>query len=497
MDSYTVSELNDTIKQALHTKFKNYTITVTGEISNLKISGGRHTFLTLKDDNSQISVAFWGSVLNNQHGDNVEVSGRIEHYAKSGNINLIGSSIKLTGVGSVHTEYERLKMEYEKKGFFNNKKPLPASIKKIGIVTSESGAALQDFLYVLEKNEFAGDVYIYDCIVQGSKCPASVAAGVKFFNSPFYPVTDDQNHQVCEFMDSNLNDSYQNDSDPGSDTHSDNSNDSFDPFATSASARSKIVKNNQNNQNNQNNKKQIKDAIIRKNTYGNDDSEVEVDCIVVARGGGSFEDLMGFSHPKVIEAIYASKKYVISAVGHEPDNMLSDDVANYRAPTPSIAGAVVSSVNFNNKKKLLRIETDILKIKKDLLQTLHRYQKSLKRFALAVVDPTALLNKKLDDIVIKAKSHIKTKLIAQSHKLKTLNDVLTSNDVSTLLENGFMMLTDLNNSIVSDPKELFDKNLILIHASGRYNISIKNMDNKTEKNELKPTMSQRKKNYKS
>ena len=59
--------------------------------------------------------------------------GRIELYAKTGNINLIGSSIKMIGIGSLHTEYEKLKNEYNKKGYFNNKKPLPASIKKIGI----------------------------------------------------------------------------------------------------------------------------------------------------------------------------------------------------------------------------------------------------------------------------------------------------------------------------------------------------------------------------
>ena len=166
MDTYTVTELNDAIKKAISIKFKKMLITVTGEISNIKNSG-KHTFLTLKDDNTQINVAFWGSSLNNKNGDNVEISGSIELYAKTGNINLIGTTIKIIGIGSLHTEYERIRENYEKKGYFNNKKPLPTSVKRIGIVTSEGGAALQDLLYVLEKNEFSGDICIYDCRLEG------------------------------------------------------------------------------------------------------------------------------------------------------------------------------------------------------------------------------------------------------------------------------------------------------------------------------------------
>lgn len=470
MESYTVTELTDVIKQALHTEFRNYQITVVGEISNLK-SSGKHTFLTLKDDNTQINVAFWGSVLDNQHGDHVEITGRIELYAKTGNINLIGTSIKMIGIGSVHTEYEKLKIEYEKRGFFNNKKPLPESIKKIGIVTSEGGAALKDLLYVLEQNEFAGEVYIYDCIVQGSRCPASVAAGIKFFNSPFYPVNNEEDLQVEDLVDDNDSDSQSSDDSEGS----------FDPFATSSTAKSKIIKNDD-----------TKKPTSKKNTYSNDEDEVEVDCIIITRGGGSFEDLMGFSHPKVIEAIFASKKYTISAVGHEIDNMLSDDVANCRAPTPSIAGAVVSSVNFNNKKKLSLVEANVLKIKKELLQTLYKYKKSLKRISLTVEDPSELLNNKLNDLLTKARSHIKTKLTSQSHRLKAIKEIISSNDVTALLENGFMMLTDIENNIVTDPKDLFDKNLILIHACGRYSVTIKKNDDAVQNDKTLEKLTQTK-----
>ena len=96
MESYTVSELNEAIKVAINAEFKNVSLTVNGEISNLKHSG-KHTYLTLKDDNSQINIAFWNTSLNNKHGDNVSINGYVELYTKSGSINVIGKTIKMKG----------------------------------------------------------------------------------------------------------------------------------------------------------------------------------------------------------------------------------------------------------------------------------------------------------------------------------------------------------------------------------------------------------------
>lgn len=415
MDKYTVSELSDLIKKTLNKEFRNKQLYVSGEISNVKTSG-KHTYLTLKDDTAQLNVAFWNSTLDNEHGDHVEITGCIDMYIKTGNINLIGSSIKNIGVGSLHTEYEKLKKEYDSKGYFNNKRPLPQVINKIGVITALGGAALKDFLYVLSQNEFAGDIYIYDCSVQGTKCPMTVAQGIKFFNSPFYPSNKllDLNNMDDETIDNSIN--------------------SVD--------------------------------------------EVSVDCIVITRGGGSFEDLMGFSHPKVIEAIYASKIYTISAVGHEIDNMLSDYVANYRAPTPSIAGTVVSSVNPNNKKKLAIIESNIMKIKHDILQKLFSYKKILKKFNSELINPADVFNKKLNKVHNDSINYVKNKLSVFKNKLQNLKNIINTNDINTLFDNGFMLLTDLNNNIIYDPKDIFDKELILVNKSGSFNISINQIHKK-------------------
>jgi exonuclease VII large subunit len=454
MTSYTVTEINDLIKESLNDRFKYQQITVTGEVSNVKHSG-KHSFFTLKDNSTQLSVAFWGNNIDNRHGDNVEVVGKIEFYTKNGNINFIGSSIKITGIGSLHTEYEKIKSEYDKKGYFNNKKPLPESVKRIGIVTSEGGAALQDFLYVLEQNKFDGDVYIYDCIVQGNKCPGSVSAGIKFFNSSFYSTFNDNQDNQNDQDDQN---DQENQNDKGEKMHDDDVNDDddddYDPFLI-------VPENNHPN------------IQVKRNTYNDDSDEVEVDLIVVTRGGGSFEDLMGFSHPKIIEAMYASKKYIISAVGHEIDTMLSDYVANYRAPTPSIAGEVVCGINNNSKRQMIELENLVKNVKHEMLQTLYKYKKTLKRIESSIEDPTKQLVTRLNTIESMVKYHIKTKLSAYESRIGHIKEIVESNDIIKVLDHGFVLFVDKKDDIITSINDVVGKEVKMIHHSGRYDITIK------------------------
>jgi len=376
--AYTVSDINNLVKKALQKDFKNQII-VEGEISNLKVSG-QHTYLNLKDASSSISVIFWNTKLTNKHGDNVSVSGKIDYYTKNGYTNIIGNAIKNIGIGDLHIEYEKLKSNYEKKGYFNNRKSMPSSVKKIGIITSDKGAALQDFLYVLNKNKFMGKVLIYDCIVQGPKCPISIVKGINHFN---------------------------------------NSN---------------------------------------------------VELIIITRGGGSFEDLMGFSHPTVIEAIYNSDKYIISAVGHEVDNMLSDYVANYRAPTPSIAAEVVCSININDDKKIIYFEQILTNIKNTIVHSLYKYKHNIQQIKKNITDPTIQYDKYLDTITYKALSHVKNILStykAQLNKFKQNN-----NDMNILLQDGYNIIT-YKGRIVKNISEVFNKSVVLVDSSGSYNIIIK------------------------
>lgn len=398
MEEYTVSELSNNIKNVLDGRFKNVTVKVVGEISNISIRGNT-TWLTLKDNTSSLDTVFW-NILDNKLGDNVEILGNVNYWNKKSQIKFIGSDIKLFGVGDIYREYEELKIKYEKAGYFNNRRPLPKSVRNIGVVTSGDGAALHDFLYVMKKNNFSGNVYVYDCIVQGPKCPLNVSNGIKFFNKSFSV---------------------------------------------------------------------------------NNIQEQNIDIIVVTRGGGSLEDLMGFSHKKVIESIYKSKKYIISAVGHEVDNMLSDSVANYRAPTPSIAGEVVASINIT--KTLVDIDNKICNIKDRLLQELYKYKNSIVEIKNSIVEPTDILNNRLDGLCERAYKHIKNMIHEYRKRIHNITDILNSNNPENILKQGFIVLTNDNNNIIYNISDILNNKIKLIHSSGTYDVTIKKRTKRKKKKE--------------
>jgi exodeoxyribonuclease VII large subunit len=431
METYTVTELSNIIKRAVHSEFKGKIISVTGEISNSKRSG-KHTYLTLKDDCVSISVAFWGSSLNNPNGDYVEITGKIEYYPRTGYVNLIGSKIKSIGIGAIYAEYEKLKQEYEKKGYFNNKCDPPVSVKRIGVVTSETGAALQDFIYALKNKGFTGELYIHDCIVQGPKCPASVAAGIKFFNSSFYP-------QLIHNQKSN----------------SDKDDDDDDTVSIESIIKSKPTSNN-----------------LYQDNGIDSDTEIEVDLIVITRGGGSFEDLMGFSDPMVIDSIYSSKKYTVSAVGHEIDSMLSDYVANHREPTPSFAGDFVCRIYDNRTKKLEQIEKMIESTKNNILQTLYKYKKDLKRIDMSIENPTIAIELKLNDIYKRALMHINHALRENSTRIGKIREKIECNDISNILEKGFVAITNDTGDIITKINDIVRGPTYITNSTGKYKITV-------------------------
>ena len=436
MTKYTVSELNKAIKDTLDSEFGRTKIKVLGEISSIKHSGG-HTFLTLKDDSSSMDVAFWHLEVDGQQGDDVEVSGEVSFYERGGKINIKGKSIKNVGVGALHEEYEKLKARYKKKGYFDRdrKKPQPKTVKNIGVVTAEKGDVLQDFKYVLKKNSFQGDVYFYNCLVQGEKCPQTVTEGIKFFSRPFY-------------TDSNNIENIENKEDFGK----------YD-------VKDKNLKNNKKK------RKKIDNNTIDPNN--SDDVEIEVDIIVVMRGGGSFEDLMGFSDERVLEALHTSTKYTISAIGHQTDEMLSDLVADCRAPTPSIAGELVCSISNEKNKHLSEMKIKLDTIKSNLLQRMSKYRKIIQSLQQSIFDPTEEINRKFNDAERISMIHIKSIIDTYKRKLAILREILNENDADKMLNNGFILFTDEHDNIVTSIENMFNKKITMIHSSGRYDVVVK------------------------
>jgi len=248
----SVSTLNTQIKSLLETTFIN--VSVEGEISNLTYHNSGHIYFSIKDEKSTIScVMFKGNAkylkFRLEVGQKIVVSGTITVYTPRGSYQLMCSKIEPSGQGALALAYEQLKAKLQAKGYFEQerKKRLPLFPKKIALVTSPTGAAIEDMKKVATNRWPLIELVLVPTLVQGESSKFDIVDSIKYANS------------------------------------------------------------------------------------------LDVDLIVVGRGGGSIEDLWAFNEEIVADAIFSCTKPVISAVGHETDFLISDFVADIRAATPSNA----------------------------------------------------------------------------------------------------------------------------------------------------------------
>lgn len=236
-------------------------VLVEGEISNFHSAGSGHLYFTLKDAEAQLRVAMFRNHarllrFRPEDGMQVMVRGKLTVYESRGEMQLAAEYLEPKGAGALLVAFEQLKAKLSAEGLFDpaRKRPIPQMPRRIGVVTSPRGAAVQDILNVLRRRHEGVHVLIWPAQVQGESAPAEVSAGIKYFNSV------------------------------------------------------------------------ARDAV---------------DVILVARGGGSAEDLAAFNDEGLARVIAASKIPTISAVGHEVDFTIADFVADLRAPTPSAAAELV------------------------------------------------------------------------------------------------------------------------------------------------------------
>jgi exodeoxyribonuclease VII large subunit len=251
--SFSVSELTERIQGMLEVEFAD--VWVEGEVSNLKIADSGHWYFSLKDDKAQIRAVVWKTAtrlikFRPKDGMKVLARGRVTVYPTRGEYQVSVETIEPLGKGSLQQAFEELKARLEKEGLFDpkRKRPLPMLPRRIGVVTSPTGAVLRDILRVLRVRYPNVEVLLYPARVQGEGAAAEIAQGIGALNGI-----------------------------------------------------------------------------------------AGLDVIIVARGGGSLEDLWAFNEELVARALAASRIPTISAVGHETDFTIADFVADLRAPTPSAA----------------------------------------------------------------------------------------------------------------------------------------------------------------
>lgn len=184
-DVMTVSQINTYIKRLLQEDYRLNSLLVKGEISNFTRHSSGHLYFSLKDKTGSIKcVMFRGNAQKLQfqpeHGMEVLIAGYVSVYERDGAYQLYVEQMMPAGAGALHQAYEKLKAKLLAEGLFDQerKRPLPKLAKKIGIVTSPTGAAIRDLLSILKRRNPTVNVYLVPAIVQGSDGIASICRGL-------------------------------------------------------------------------------------------------------------------------------------------------------------------------------------------------------------------------------------------------------------------------------------------------------------------------------
>lgn len=185
----SVSELTGDIKSLLEGNFMD--IKVEGEISNASTSRSGHTYFTLKDEDAQLSCVIWRGVarrMGNQNpvvdGQQIIARGDIQVYPPHGKYQLIVQSVKQAGIGALQEAFEKLKAKLKEEGLFDDehKKPLPKFPRRIGVITSATGAAFHDIRDTLERRWPVADVLLHHASVQGSNAAPELVQAINWFS---------------------------------------------------------------------------------------------------------------------------------------------------------------------------------------------------------------------------------------------------------------------------------------------------------------------------
>ena len=316
----SVTELTRHVRDILESRLGE--VWVEGEISNYRKQSSGHHYFTLKDDRAQLACVMFARAYSARSGlilkDGLQVQtfGRLTVYEARGQYQLVVELVQTKGQGLLQAKFEALKRKLQAEGLFDpeHKKPLPSFPRRVALVTSRSGAALQDMLNILERRSPWLRILICPVRVQGEGVAGEIAEMIRYLD------------------------------------------------------RQRV--------------------------------SLAIDVIIVARGGGSLEDIWEFNEEVLARTIYGCDLPIISAVGHEIDFTIADFVADLRAPTPSAAAELVAPAQEILRNSLAAKQAALVRLAKQAVEVSALRLNRLKE-ARGLLDPRTLIQdrqQKIDQI---------------------------------------------------------------------------------------------------
>ncbi|MDA7688546.1 exodeoxyribonuclease VII large subunit [Pelagibacteraceae bacterium] len=408
---YSVTEISKSIKQVLDGTF-GY-VRVRGEISGLKQAASGHVYLNLKDENAIINGIIWKSNVSRlsfQPHDGLEVickgrltTGYSDRYPGRSDYSIHIDSLMPAGEGALMALLEQRKKKFAASGLFDqiHKKQIPEYPHRIGVITSPTGAVIQDILHRIEER-YPLNVILWPVPVQGDDSSELITQAIRGFN----------NIDIEE--------------------------------------------------------------------------SIKPDVIIVARGGGSIEDLWAFNEENIVNAVFESKIPIISAIGHETDTTLIDLVSDLRAPTPTAAAEFVTPVKSElyevikkaQKELDQNIELSIDEKKQHFKLVDHKLPANLKLFINTLNANFLTISSRLNTKILKEQLKSKIDILnnysnririssnqyisSRIEKINSMSKLIESLSYKSVINRGYAVIRNSNNKPVQKISDILSDNEINI-----------------------------------
>jgi exodeoxyribonuclease VII large subunit len=392
-DILSVSQLTKEIKSLLETSLPP--LWVRGEISNLRVQSSGHRYFILKDQNSQLkTVLFKGNFQNSGYipsdGDECLAYGNINVYEPRGDYQFRVKHIMQDGTGMLRLQFDRLKEKLLADGIFDdhNKTPLPNYAQNIAIITSPKGAALQDFISILNRKNWTGKISIFPSSVQGKDAPSELLHSLK---------------------------------------------------------------------------------LIEKYQH--------YDLVVLARGGGSIEDLWAFNNERLVRSVADFNMPIISAIGHQTDFVLTDFASDFRAETPSAAAEWICNLHRNQEEHLNDLAKQLTDLPKRKIEQ-HTEKLNLATMRLRNCSPKSrveVFHQYLDEFSNRMDTRILHTIDQNKLKVSSLGKRLESNSLKSVLNRGFAFFEGQDGKTLENAKMLKKGETVkAVFKDGKKDLEVKN-----------------------
>ncbi|MFZ9614496.1 MAG: exodeoxyribonuclease VII large subunit [Candidatus Methylopumilus sp.] len=392
---FSVKEINRLVRELLEQSFPSFWIS--GEISNFISASSGHWYFSLKDDEAQVRCTMFknknmAADWVPKNGEKIEAKCFIGLYEARGEYQLNIELIRHAGAGLLSEAFNQLKEKLLKEGLFepSRKKPIPQFPKSIGVITSPTGAAIEDILITLKRRSPHIPIFIYPSLVQGKEAPLAIVKAIETANT-----------------------------------------------------------------------------------------RMECDVLILARGGGSIEDLWAFNEEIVARAIVASKIPTITGVGHETDTTIADFVSDLRAPTPTGAAELVTSHTVELIKTIQAYKNQLNKMMASVIRELMQKIDYLEKRLISPRQQIQRQKEQIHQYIQRINQSMKNAMIQYRLNIDKLKLNLDHLSPHAVLSRGYSIITNVDGQIVNNVNQLkLDDKIHIQLNHGQADANISDLKNK-------------------